>query len=889
MPAIFHSKHQKLILQCYPPGKGTEKKPNSSELSYLLYYASTRRVKLEKVITFLNRKARSDSSKNKSGNLQVTLNIVSALIEKCSDNLDVFAPESVSILDLALKNNDLHLVKAVLETYGMLCTHLDGDLFAGDKQFVDSFSSFSHKLINVGMNNSKSNTPNSLEWKMVSLMACKYVSGCLGYNVEFGKEFLNKTMPILITTFNETDKKNSLLALKSNDGESMKLKKVQLSKSARLQQQIDDDLENDDVDIDDLYDESVAALNSIFNTSLSSLLIDGTDQVVMFTFKANLDSEWKLKFLQLCTSWVPVQLRFVVLTTLVSRLSKLSNDDKLNFDLQKHIANNILGLLKSKVNMIGLSISDLIQNMLDITQNLYFKQIDKILEDQVQQLSRIYEDIVLNLSTHIYYFDQVPDSIYEIFFKVESTLEDADEAAADKVYNFVLVLLDVIANIFDNLVENPSKSTINRNHIGIENWLLSLILLQSKGHGKLYSSLSAEQASDIQLSYLQLFDTFLTKELVASEGLNDSQAALTMEFLNPDYNQLISQPTNFLSTYLVYLNHCMASEDLDPSNANGFLIISNHLISIFGINFLHNFIPFFFHWSIQDILQDVPENLLTRDNFGQTLLKNCLKIINNKYPDQVGDYVVNSPFYKHLTQNIAYKMSNDLWMEEFVPITSSSSSDGRQYTELTAKDMQEFISGNEFLNKWLDAQKPLVLNVLTEDLTSESSHNNGSNKKENGHYTQDTQSANGHLAIDSSTSYSGAPNGGGHEFRSGLGLGNTADIASINSGLRNANTSYNTINGSTSYANGDTSYSNGHSNGAGIHASFDHSNTSIATTENKAPKVRDIKDLLSDHNKLETRDESTRITPGSVLSKQMATQNVDTILDDLDDDDSFIV
>ena len=83
---IFRPKHQKLILQCYPPGKGVDKKPNPSELSYLLYYASTRRVKLEKVVTFLDRKTTSDVKHNRAGNLQVTLTIISSLIEECSEN-----------------------------------------------------------------------------------------------------------------------------------------------------------------------------------------------------------------------------------------------------------------------------------------------------------------------------------------------------------------------------------------------------------------------------------------------------------------------------------------------------------------------------------------------------------------------------------------------------------------------------------------------------------------------------------------------------------------------------------------------------------------------------------------------------------------------------------
>ena len=62
-------KHQTLILKCYPRFQKNvaEVKVNSSELSYLLYYASTRRSKLQKVGAFLEQKTVADVSKAKLG------------------------------------------------------------------------------------------------------------------------------------------------------------------------------------------------------------------------------------------------------------------------------------------------------------------------------------------------------------------------------------------------------------------------------------------------------------------------------------------------------------------------------------------------------------------------------------------------------------------------------------------------------------------------------------------------------------------------------------------------------------------------------------------------------------------------------------------------------
>ena len=62
-------KHQVLVLKCYPKYQKNvqEVKPNSSELSYLLYYASTRRSKLQKVGAYLEKKTASDVWRKKLG------------------------------------------------------------------------------------------------------------------------------------------------------------------------------------------------------------------------------------------------------------------------------------------------------------------------------------------------------------------------------------------------------------------------------------------------------------------------------------------------------------------------------------------------------------------------------------------------------------------------------------------------------------------------------------------------------------------------------------------------------------------------------------------------------------------------------------------------------
>lgn len=55
-------KHQVLVLKCYPRTRkgAVDVKPNSSELSYLLFYATSRRSKIQKIGSFLEKKTASD-------------------------------------------------------------------------------------------------------------------------------------------------------------------------------------------------------------------------------------------------------------------------------------------------------------------------------------------------------------------------------------------------------------------------------------------------------------------------------------------------------------------------------------------------------------------------------------------------------------------------------------------------------------------------------------------------------------------------------------------------------------------------------------------------------------------------------------------------------------
>lgn len=149
-------KHQLLILKCYPklPKSSAaavaaeEVKPNGSELSYLLYYASARRSKLTKVGTFLERKTSSDVYKGRSTTVLVTLQILTAFlasndISGSKDGFGLLAPFVLRILKeiLAQQRGNVEVVEGCLPVWEGVCRHQDHATLAADAGYRSLFTS----------------------------------------------------------------------------------------------------------------------------------------------------------------------------------------------------------------------------------------------------------------------------------------------------------------------------------------------------------------------------------------------------------------------------------------------------------------------------------------------------------------------------------------------------------------------------------------------------------------------------------------------------------------------------------------------------------------------------------------------------------------------------
>lgn len=115
--------------KCYPrlpKNSAADVSPNSSELSYLVYYSSTRSAKLPKVGAYLERKTAGDIANQQSARILVTLQILSALLDNkvigTGNAFALISPSVLRILRMILKDTiDVSIVEATTATFDILC------------------------------------------------------------------------------------------------------------------------------------------------------------------------------------------------------------------------------------------------------------------------------------------------------------------------------------------------------------------------------------------------------------------------------------------------------------------------------------------------------------------------------------------------------------------------------------------------------------------------------------------------------------------------------------------------------------------------------------------------------------------------------------------------
>ncbi|EPS44277.1 hypothetical protein H072_1738 [Dactylellina haptotyla CBS 200.50] len=612
-------KHQILILKTYPKfQKGAvEIKPNGSELSYLLYYVSTRRSKLQKVGDFLERRAARDVYKRRTGNVQVTLEICRALIDKCPRDLNLYATNILTILKTVIASKDIVLIEETLRCWDAFCSNHDGANLASDQSYVKLFESVIRLYADCA---SSPPVGHELRWRLAGLKAIKSVCSSEALSSANAKQQLAIVLPVILQNVysEEIDHLDEIqyviTTIETNEDKSAPPGGIPRTSIGT----IDGAMANTAADVDKLEQQDIEilalqSLKGIFEVNNIAQMRFATQVVLRYiTSRPSVAESWTTGLIEMVAKWAPTQSRFLILVEILEQLVTVPMAEA---ELQKQLiyARLISWLLSSSVNLVGLSVMDVLVTIIaKILQLLQLETkpsppsspksntekppptatgtpslttaaifaITATITEVVKSPSSTRRDLlhklrkcIADLATHIYYTDQIADIAGEVLLRLKpspSAPLTTDPAIAgavsnvteqphvDDFFSFDTARAVALKSVRDLLIvanQRSSLHSIGRNTVPLSVWEGTHWVLR-------------EEEKGVRKAYVDGFSTYLSLEIDRPNVTSDIGTALIeINSLNLTHRALKLVNSSFLkllhvSTFETILTHASRAVDI---------------------------------------------------------------------------------------------------------------------------------------------------------------------------------------------------------------------------------------------------------------------------------------------------------------------------------------
>jgi hypothetical protein len=409
--------------------------------------------------------------------VQVTLQILKALIEKCPRDLPLYAGATLRVFKTILRSLDVTMIEESVPTFATFCANQDPAFLAADQDYIKKFeeivglyASLASKDNPVQHKSAKS-LPVRIRFRKAGLSAIKAFAESECLSVETGRQ-LSLIVPAILENI-YADSGQYLSELDHLDEEKAELEKeiAIRRRQSTVVAPVDPDQHDTlaasgSIEAADRIAEmetamiALQALKKTFSVVPRVQLRLATVEVLKFMgerinpiqhFAAETvipmqSGSWPCMLFGMICGWAPVQDRYVILVTAVDELVRCPLRDE---GLQKlYVLATITGwLLSSDINFIGLSVMDvlvgLIHRMLALlplapcstkqngAANGYAKEEDPELEIHHEFESKIptvpSKDQILSqlqrcigcLAVHVYYTDQVADLISAILSRIK--------------------------------------------------------------------------------------------------------------------------------------------------------------------------------------------------------------------------------------------------------------------------------------------------------------------------------------------------------------------------------------------------------------------------------------------------------------------------------------
>lgn len=386
-------------------------------------------------------------------NVQVALHIITALIEKLPRDLPIYARYVLAIIETVLRSNDISLVEDSIETFETFCRNQDLANLATEqglatkyREVVRTYAGFANPF----SASFSSSTPVAIRWRNVGLRAIKGVVSSEGVGADGGAS-LTIILPVILENLYSPDE-DVLVPLKAKLRESEK-PEPEVPRNRRMSVNTVDTANGDPTQatLSTADNDRQAEMNArlLALRCLKQIIVTGSNRgqirlaaafILQFVSKQRYprpaaheqvedqtqNGNWATSLIELIATWCPVQTRFVILVSAMDLLHATSpKEDAL--DTVFNILSVIDWLLKSSVNMIGLSVMDILYGLTryipDILSppgpggNKEKSDSPADLSPRRKSVLNLVEQCIGDLATHIYYGDQVADMMRAILRK----------------------------------------------------------------------------------------------------------------------------------------------------------------------------------------------------------------------------------------------------------------------------------------------------------------------------------------------------------------------------------------------------------------------------------------------------------------------------------------
>jgi hypothetical protein len=396
----------------------------------------------------------------------VALHILAALIEKVPRDLPIYARSVMTVVETVLRSNDITMVEESIVPFEMFCRHQDIAAIAADqglaqqyREVVRTYASFADPEF-VSNPSTKFSPQVAIRWRNAGLRAIKSVVSSESLAADGGTS-LKICLPVILENL-YSGEQDILPALKAklseaDSSEAPKPRRMSVNTVHTVDTaEGDPELAAQSAADADRKAEMGARLMAL--RCLEQIIVSGSNRgqiriavtvILRFISGKGLpqsekngeiirgkDGNWATSLVELIANWCPVQVRFIILITAMEILHDTSPKEEA-LESSFTILSVVDWLLKSSVNMIGLSVMDILFGLMHYASDILSppdpagpgeskKQVnghpDVVhISPRRQDLLALLEQCIGDLATHIYYGDQVADMMRAILRRFKPT------------------------------------------------------------------------------------------------------------------------------------------------------------------------------------------------------------------------------------------------------------------------------------------------------------------------------------------------------------------------------------------------------------------------------------------------------------------------------------